>query len=414
MKVLVISAAFPPHRSGEATNAYCLSQELASRGVDVHVLTTTGAAAPSAKGVSVHAIMDGWSWLELPRLRRFVRGCAPDAVLLMYIGWTYKYHFMITFAPTFVKALLPGVPFVTRFENVMGADPRHTTIFARLVRKALALGDRHGKVNYGFGTLLRDSNRIIVLSEAHRLLLSECLPGIESKITLIPPSLNMRLSSESNGAARRHGRERLGLEENHIVIAYIGYIHAGKGLDTLLRAFQLVAQPRAELRLLMIGGAIAAESGNPEGYLHELLELAGQLGMADRVKWTGEFTWDREDASLYLRAADVCVLPFRRGIHLNNSSLASVAAHGLPIIATRGDFLEDAFVHGHNVLLCPPESPQALAAAITAVVDDPRLQQRLRAGSLQLAQEWFSWERAIQRTLETFGMFDQAFGCGGA
>ncbi len=402
MKVLIISAAFPPHHSGEATNAFFLSQHLAHRGVEVHVLTTRGAVRPGPEGVTVHPIMDRWSWSELPRLRRFARRCAPDAVLLMYIGWTYNYHFMITFAPTFLKAELPGVPFVTRFENFMGAEPQQTTVWARLVRKALAL--RHGRrtVNYGFGTLLRDSDRIIVLADRHRRLVEAHVPaGRQRGIVLIPPAPNMRLAAAGNGLARRRGRERLGIPVDQEVLAYIGYIHSGKGLETLLRAFRRLSQERS-CWLVMIGGPIAAESGNPVAYLQELIGLAAGLGIAERVRWMGEYSWDAEDASLYLSAADACVLPFKKGINLNSSSTASVMAHQLPVIATRGDVVEEAFVHGENVFLCPPESEEALASAMAAVLDDPDLQQRLRTGSRRLAER-YSWDAAVEQTLQALG-----------
>jgi glycosyltransferase involved in cell wall biosynthesis len=363
------------------------------------VLTTRGADGAGPAGVTVHPIMRRWSWSELPRLRRFARGLAPDAVLLMYIGWTYNYEFMITFAPTFLKSVLPGVPFVTRFENFMGAEPARTGLAARLLRKAMAI--RHGRrsVNYGFGTLLRDSDGIIVLADRHRRMVRDNFPaGVERPIDLIPPAPNMRLAADADGAARRRGRERLGLEADDPVVAYIGYIHAGKGLETLLGAFRRVSQERP-CWLVMIGGAIAAESGNPESYLEELTGLAARLGVAERVRWTGAYAWDGEDASLYLRAADVCVLPFKKGINLNSSSTASVMAHGMPVVTTRGAVLEDPFVHGDNVFLCPPDSEDALAEAMTAVLEDTGLQQRLRAGARRLAAR-FSWDATVERTLQ--------------
>lgn len=40
MKVLVISAAYPPFYAGEATNALFLCRQLVDRKLDVHVLTS--------------------------------------------------------------------------------------------------------------------------------------------------------------------------------------------------------------------------------------------------------------------------------------------------------------------------------------------------------------------------------------
>jgi glycosyltransferase involved in cell wall biosynthesis len=293
------------------------------------------------------------------------------------------------------------MPFVTRFENVMGADPDRTSLAQRAMRKVAAIGSRRRRdVDYGFGTLFRDSDRLIVLSEDHRAIVAGCLPGADSRMVVIPPPANMQVVDDAGGTARARGRRKLGLPADAFVVAYIGYLHAGKGIDTLLRAVHDVARRRHDLRLVVIGGPIAAESGNPEGYLTTLTRLAEELGVADRVTWTGEYTWDQEDASLYLSAADVCALPFRRGVHLNNSSLASVAMHGLPIVTTRGHFLEDAFVHGQNAFLCAPEAPEALSAAIETLMADADLRRRLAGGSRELAREWFSWDRAVDRTLD--------------
>jgi len=84
---------------------------------------------------------------------------------------------------------------------------------------------------------------------------------------------------------------------------------------------------------------------------------------------------------------------------MNNSTFAAAAAHGLPIISTRGKTLERFFLHEKNVFLCAPRDPEALAAAIQTVMDRPELRTRLASGALKLADEWFSWDTAAERTL---------------
>lgn len=402
MKVLFISGAFPPLPSGESTNAFYLSRHLADRGVDVHVLTTQGCATDNHPGVTVHPVMRHWSWSEAPRLAKFLQRTAPDVVFLLYLGWIYNYQFMTTFAPTLSKRVLPHVPFVTRFENAMGADPRHTSLLARVIRKGVARWDSDKNVDYCFGTLLRDSDRIIVLSDYHRMMLSQIYSGVTSKSVLIPPPPNMRMCPENDGAARQRGREMLGVQPDDFLVAYIGYIHAGKGLETLLQAFQRVTARKNNVRLVMIGGPIAAQSDNPSSYVQDIHAFSKTLEIDHRVTWTGSYAWDKDDASAYLRAADVCVLPFNTGVHLNNSSFASSVSHGLPIITTRGEVLDQPFIDQENVLLCPPKNSEAIAAAIETLIDNPHLRQRLRLGALQLAQEWFSWESAVDRTMATF------------
>jgi polysaccharide biosynthesis protein PslF len=402
MKVLFISGAFPPMEAGEATNAFYLSSYLADRGVDVHVLTTKGCIKSNHPGVAVHPIMRNWSWSEAACLAKFLKHAAPDAVFLLYLGWIYNYQFMMTFAPTISKRLLPHVPFVTRFENAMGADPRHTSLLARAIRKGVALRDAGRDVDYSYGTLLRDSDRIIVLSDYHRMLLSAVYSGVTSKSVLIPPPPNMFMCPENNGAARQRGRKMLGVKPHDFLVAYIGYIHGGKGLETLLKAFQTLTTRKNNVRLVLIGGAIAAQSDNPPSYVQEIQTFAKKLGIDQRVTWTGSYSWDNDEASVYLRAADACVLPFDTGVHLNNSSFASAASHGLPMITTRSEMLDQPFIDQENVFLCPPKNPEAIAAAIETLIDNPNLRRDLRQGALELAQEWFSWESAIDRTIATF------------
>jgi len=74
----------------------------------------------------------------------------------------------------------------------------------------------------------------------------------------------------------------------------------------------------------------------------------------------------------------------------------------LPIITTKGEILEFPFIDQKNVLLCPPKDPKLLAVAIDSLISNAELRARLHTGSLRLAHEWFSWDKALQRTIEAF------------
>jgi glycosyltransferase involved in cell wall biosynthesis len=130
--------------------------------------------------------------------------------------------------------------------------------------------------------------------------------------------------------------------------------------------------------------------------------LSSELGIEKQVMWTGTFSAETDEASTYLRAADLCVLPFDTGVKLNNSSFSSAAAHGLPIVTTFDDALEPQFIDRENVCLCPPRSPDALARCIETLVEDDALRSRLATGSLRLAKEWYDWESALDRTISLF------------
>src|SRR6476661_5355313 len=103
MRLLLVSGAYPPTRAGEADHAHMIAEHLAARGVDVCVLTTRGKGASGKDSLTVSRKMRRWSWRELPCLVWMLWRYQPDVVLLMYIGWIYNGHPMITFLPTVAK-----------------------------------------------------------------------------------------------------------------------------------------------------------------------------------------------------------------------------------------------------------------------------------------------------------------------
>jgi glycosyltransferase involved in cell wall biosynthesis len=401
MKVLVISGAFPPMAMAEGSHALHLCQNLARRGLDVHLLTTRGAVTEELP-FTVHPIMRDWSWADVPRFVRFFKRCSPDAVLMIYNGFMYSDHPMVTFAPTFCKSISPGVPFVVQFEGVIGAPPDPCSLVTRIIRKIAQRWVGLAGVDYAFGTLLRDSDRVIVLSERIETKLTQLHPPTKQKSILIPPPPIIRVSGERNGEPRAAGRALLRVKPDEFTLVYFGYIYPNKGLETLLRAFHLVRSRGHSARLVMAGGVPAHLYEQRLSYLKELEELARTLGIENEVVWTGGWDWDRGVESLYLHAADVCVLPFDEGVSLNNSTFAAAAALGRPIISTHGPILEPPFLHGENVFLCPPRDPESLAAAIQTMMDRPELRGRLASGAFAMSEEWFSWDKAIERTLATF------------
>jgi glycosyltransferase involved in cell wall biosynthesis len=183
----------------------------------------------------------------------------------------------------------------------------------------------------------------------------------------------------------------LGLSERDVVLAYFGYVYPMKGMETLLTAFGSLAP---NTRLVIIGGS------DDVAYLQKLHELSRSAGGAERVIWAGHCKPEEEFASLYLHAADICVLPFNDGVRLNNSSFSVAASHGLPIVTTRGDTLESPFLDGENVRLCPPDDSVALAATIAELIRSSESRERLAAGARKLAENCFSWHRVIESTFE--------------
>jgi FkbM family methyltransferase len=402
MKVLIISA-FPPEPAPEANHALHISEHLAKSGLAVHVLCKKGSIATTQENMVVHPVIADWSWSDLPRLAKCMKRCRPDVVLLLYIGWVYNQRPMITFLPTICKTVLPGVPCVTQFENIDSHNPSRSFL-SRLIRWSIKLWVGPKNVHFLFGTLLRDSARIIALSSPHRdRLVMEC-QEVEEKTVILPPPPLIRVCPDEPALARRRAREAIGAAETDFVVIYWGYIYPGKGVDTLLRAFRIVCNRKSNMRLVLVGGTLDFPTPEPiscKDYAKLVHEFPEQFGIAEKVTWTGHFDWDSDIGSRFLHAGDLCVLPIDSGLTLNNSSLAAASTHGLPVIGTelrvgRDEGLE----HGKNIYLCRPKDPEMLADAIELIHDDHRLRERLRAGIQHLARKWHRWDTMAERMID--------------
>jgi glycosyltransferase involved in cell wall biosynthesis len=283
-----------------------------------------------------------------------------------------------------------------------------TSRVAKALRKIVRQWVTGTDTDYVYGTLLRDSRQVIVLSERHRTGLREHCPDIERRSVLIPPAPIMTMCPAGADDERRRARVALGLAEDDFAFCYYGFIYPGKGVETMLRAFAAVATRHPEARLVVIGGFAQHSfdqgfASRSRSYESVVRGLAADLDLEKRIVWAGHCPSTEPEGGRYLRACDACVLPFDKGVHLNNSSFAAVAAHGLPIVTTAGPDIESPFVDGRNVLLCPTKDVTALTQAMGRLVEEPELRHRLAAGADALTREWFDWDRVVERIQATFG-----------
>ena len=385
-------------RSGGADYVYRLCEELARSGVSVDVFTSaTGTAAPRT-AYRVHRTSGYWGWLALCRLLGAIYRIAPDVLNIHFVGVVYGNHPAITYLPWLARVLQPGLRIAITLEHLGGADPQRFSLPSRAVRKALGLLVDRRDIDREFGTIFSHSDAIIVLSETHRSHVIERCPAAAPRCFVIPPPAAVRVVSETNGEARRRGRQQLGIDPSAPVIGYFGYLYPTKGIETLLQSVAIVARDLPDVRLLLIGSfneVMLKEWGRPD-YETELRDLTEQLEIAERVTYSGYFSNEDDTASLYLRACDAAVLPFDGGVRLNNSSFNTVAVHGLPIITTRPDELEAPFAEGENVLLSRPRNPDELAERILSVFSDDQLRRRLSEGALTFAERYVSWALTVR------------------
>lgn len=107
----------------------------------------------------------------------------------------------------------------------------------------------------------------------------------------------------------------------------------------------------------------------------ELEALAGRLGVADRVRFTGSIGHD--DILPMFRSADVFCLPsFSEGVPV---VLMEAMAHSVPVVTTRIMGIPELVEDGLSGLLVAPGRVDVLVEALIRLVRDADLRQQLGA-----------------------------------
>jgi glycosyltransferase involved in cell wall biosynthesis len=89
--------------------------------------------------------------------------------------------------------------------------------------------------------------------------------------------------------------------ESRRFLLFLSRVHPKKGCDLLIRAFaDCLAEMPSDLDLVMAGP-------DQVGWVHKLKDLAGKLGVANRIHWTGTLTGNLKWGAF--RSAEAMILP---------------------------------------------------------------------------------------------------------
>jgi glycosyltransferase involved in cell wall biosynthesis len=227
----------------------------------------------------------------------------------------------------------------------------------------------------------RRSTRVQVSSTATRDEIVERLRVPAARVDVVPLGRGMREIDPAQPPAQV--RARLGIEGRPLLLTVAaGLPH--KNLDRLLQA-AAVARARPALVL----------AGHPGRASDRLRGLAEELGITDRVRFTG-WIEDAQLEALY-RAADGFVYP---SLHEGFGMPVLEAMHrGVPVACARATSLPE--VAGDAALLFDPLSVDAIAAAIDRLLDDRVAAAELVSKGRARAAE-FSWARTAEAAWESY------------
>src|ERR1039458_8375592 len=180
------------------------------------------------------------------------------------------------------------------------------------------------------------------------------LPAIKPKRNFIVPCIlevDERLPDDPEVCRRLTGMRNL---------FFVGQISGHKGVDILIKAFNLVAAKHPDVSLHLVGGC-------ENDFRHELDREIASAGLGDRVRFWGF----REDATRLMRFAHVYVhtSPPSRCHESFGRSVVEAMALGVPTVCFRSGALQEIVLDGQTGILCD-ESPAAMQAGISRRLGD--------------------------------------------
>lgn len=179
-----------------------------------------------------------------------------------------------------------------------------------------------------------------------------------------------------------------------VVLGYIGIIGDQDGVDHLVRCMHrlCVAEGRQDVRAAIVGDGPALAS---------VRELASQLGVEDRITFTGYL---RGDALLAAMSTfDIGVIPDPVNEYNDKISMNKVfeySALGVPPVSY--DLTETRRLLGDAGTYATDATSDGLARACAALIDDDDLRQRKGLEAKALADARFDWGREAQRYVSAY------------
>jgi glycosyltransferase involved in cell wall biosynthesis len=226
----------------------------------------------------------------------------------------------------------------------------------------------------------------ILMGLGTRVIAVSAAVGASMRKRGVPASRLRVVLNGTIGSARSAGRSGAPVALGSPSILFVGGQHPRKGLPDLFEAFATVHAKYPTARLCIVG----------EGpFLAAYQEMVGKMACAAAVTFAGA----QQDPFPWMLGADIFVLPS----HADPAPLVLSEAREAhcAVVASEVDGIPQLLEHGMAGILVPPRDPQALSAALCALIGDPDRLKEWRAKS-QHRIEHLTIDRVARETMDVY------------
>ncbi|HEX8650533.1 MAG TPA: glycosyltransferase family 4 protein [Pyrinomonadaceae bacterium] len=231
--------------------------------------------------------------------------------------------------------------------------------------------------------------RVIAVSEAVARAVDAQRLFPRHKISLVANGIDMkRFDATARESRREMFRRSAGIAVSRRLVGMLGEIKPLKGQEDFLRAAAIIARRFADVDFIIAGG----DTSRTLQHRAHVERLIAQLDLGGRVHLTG---WVKSPANL-LSALDIFVsASYTESFGL---AIAEAMASGTPVVATATEGAREIIEDDVTGFLVPVADAEALASAITRLLEDVEERTRISDRASHVARERFSLERMVDQT----------------
>jgi phosphatidyl-myo-inositol dimannoside synthase len=341
-RLLFLSSEFPPGPGGIGTHAFQLAHHLSRLGWEVYVITSQAYVNPMARE-------------DFNRRQPFHVQALPERDAGTF-SWVRRLQAIVRTAREFK----PMVMIATGQRALWTATALQSIYSTPWV--AIGHGTEFGQTSLVSAQLTRGALR----SAAMVVAVSDYTAGLIRRLAE-PPRLIV-IPNAADGERFRPGLNSSTLGqawevEGSRVLLTVGRVSERKAQDVVIRALPRILKSFPDLVYVM--------AGLPEKQA-EFARLAAELGVGDRIRFTGLIAED--ELPLAYNLADLFVLVSRQaadgdvegyGIVVKEAALC-----GVPAVVSRDCGLTEAIFEGMTGISVPPDDPEAVAMAVIGLFED--------------------------------------------
>jgi glycosyltransferase involved in cell wall biosynthesis len=242
--------------------------------------------------------------------------------------------------------------------------------------------------------IVRQSERLVVMTERGRAILCEIYGAPATKIDLIAHGIPETPFVDPNSL-----KDQFGVEGKKVLLTF-GLLSPGKGIEYVIDALPEITRQHPDLIYIVLGAThphlVRAEG---EAYRLSLKRLAEKLGITPHVAFYNRFV-ELEELEQFIGAADIYVTPYLSKAQATSGTLCYAFGCGKAVVSTPYWHAEELLAEDRGVLV-PFRDSAAIAMAVCGLLDDEARLDAMRRRAY-LSGRGMIWSQAAHHYFASF------------